>query len=118
VPCLAGFWGPVLSLLGGFGRHPALGLLFAVSIVAVAVAHLRVARLTLLGRFDDAWRTSAALEVHRGSLPDLSSRELGALAAVAVLVGAVGVWPTPILSAMASGVRDVAVAVEPPVDIP
>jgi NADH-quinone oxidoreductase subunit M len=118
VPCLAGFWGPLLSLMGGFGRHPALGLLFAACIVALAVAHLRVARLTLLGRFDDAWRTSAALEVHRGKMPDLSSRELAALAAVALLVGAVGVWPTPLLSAMASGVRDVGATVEPPVDIP
>jgi NADH-quinone oxidoreductase subunit M len=118
VPCLAGFWGPVLALLGGFGRHPALGALFAAAIVVVALAHLRVARLTLLGTFDEAWRTSAALEVHRGRMPDLSSRELAALASVALLAGAVGVWPTPLLSAIASGVRDVAMTVEPPVEIP
>jgi hypothetical protein len=37
---------------------------------------------------------------------------------VALLVGAVGVWPTPLLSAMASGVRDVAMTVEPPADLP
>lgn len=113
VPCLAGFWGPLLSLLGGFGRHPALGVLLATSIVALALAHLRVGRLTLLGRFDEAWRSSAALEVHGGRMPDLSSRELAALASVALLVGVVGVWPTPLLSATASGARDVAMTVEP-----
>jgi NADH-quinone oxidoreductase subunit M len=113
VPCLAGFWGPLLSLLGGFARHPALGVLLALSIVALALAHLRVGRLTLLGRFDEVWRTSAALDVHRGRMPDLSSRELAALASVALLVAAVGVWPTPLLSAIASGARDVAMTVEP-----
>jgi len=100
------------------GRHPALGALFAASIVTLAVAHLRVARMVLLGRFDEAWRSSAALEVHRGQLPDLSPRELAALASIALLVGAVGLWPTPLLSAMATGVRDVSLAVEPAGDLP
>ncbi len=118
VPCLAGFWGPLLSLLGGFGRHPELGLLLAGFMVILAVAHLRVARMTLLGRFDEAWRGSAALEVHRGTMPDLSSRELAALAPLALLVVAVGVWPTPLLSAMASSLRDVSTTVEPPAEFP
>jgi NADH:ubiquinone oxidoreductase subunit 4 (subunit M) len=86
--------------------------------VILAVAHLRVARMTLLGRFDEAWRGSAALEVYRGTMPDLSSRELAALASLALLVVAVGVWPTPLLSAMASSLRDVSTTVEPPAEFP
>ena len=117
-PCLAGFWGPLLELLGGFARHPIIGVLFAAATVVIALAHLRVAGMTLLGRFDASWATSAALEVHRGRLPDLSSRELSALASVALVVGAVGLWPTPLLSAIASGARDVSLIVEPLFEAP
>jgi NADH:ubiquinone oxidoreductase subunit 4 (subunit M) len=75
-----------------------------------------VARLTLLGSFDEAWRSSAALAPHRGKLLDLSSRELSALAVLVVLIVVAGMWPTPWLTTMATTVRDVCATVEPPAD--
>jgi len=114
VPCLAGFWAPFLALLGGFARHPVLGVLLALAIVSAAAAHLRVARLVLLGTFDVAWRRSLALKPFRGSLPDATPRELAALVPVAVVALLLGLWPTPLLSATAAGARDAAAAVEPP----
>jgi NADH-quinone oxidoreductase subunit M len=113
VPCLAGFWGPVLALLGGFGRHPALAVLFALAIVASAAAHLRAGRMMLLGSFDESWRSSAALQAHRGRLPDLTSREIAALGAVALLVALVGVWPSSLLVATSASATDISTAVEP-----
>lgn len=112
VPCLAGFWGSLLALLGGFGRHPALGVLYALAIVASAAAHLRAGRMLLLGTFDDAWRSSAALQAHRGRLPDLTSREQAAMGAVAVLVALVGVWPSPLLAATSAAATDITAAVD------
>jgi NADH-quinone oxidoreductase subunit M len=116
VPGLLGFWGLLLPLLGGFARHPVLGGILALAGIVVAVAHLRVARLTLLGSFDEAWRSSAALAPHRGKLLDLSSRELSALAVLVVLIVVAGMWPTPWLTTMATTVRDVCATVEPPAD--
>jgi NADH-quinone oxidoreductase subunit M len=114
IPCLVGFWGPLLAMLGGFGRHPVLATLLAVAIVAAAAAHLRVARLVLLGRFDEAWRRSSVLQPFGGHLPDASPRELAALAPLALLALLLGLWPTPLLSATAAGARDVSATVEPP----
>ncbi len=114
VPCLVGFWPPFLALLGGFARHPVLAVLLALAIVASAAAHLRVARLVLLGTFDVAWRRSLALKPFRGGLPDATPRELAALVPVAVVALLLGLWPTPLLSATAAGARDAAAAVEPP----
>jgi NADH-quinone oxidoreductase subunit M len=114
VPCLIGFWGAFFALLGGFGRHPVLGVLLALAIVATAAAHLRVARMLLLGRFDDAWRRSAALQPFGGRLPDASARDLAALVPIALLALLLGLWPTPLLSATGAGASDAAAMVEPP----
>ena len=113
VPCLVGFWGQLLAMLGGFGRHPVLATVMAVAIVASAAAHLRVGRMVLLGKFDEAWRRSAALQPFGGRLPDASSRELAALVPVALLALLLGFWPTPLLAATAAGARDVSATVEP-----
>ena len=113
VPCLVGFWGQFLAMLGGFGHHPVLATILAVAIVASAAAHLRVARLLLLGRLDEAWRRSAALQPFAGRLPDPSPRELAALVPIALLAVLLGFWPTPLLAATAAGARDVSATVEP-----
>src|SRR6185312_12490009 len=112
VPCLAGFWGPMLALLGGFGRHPALAVLLGLALVASAAAHLRAARAMLLGTFDEAWRSSAALEAHRGKMPDLTSRELGAMGAVMAIVVLVGVWPSPLIAATLAAAADISAVID------
>jgi NADH-quinone oxidoreductase subunit M len=113
VPGLVGFWGPLLALLGGFARHPVLAGVMAFAVVASAAAHVRVARLTLLGRFDPTWRTSGLLVPFGGRLPDATPRELAALVPLVVLALALGVWPGPLLSTIATGVRDASEQVDP-----
>jgi NADH-quinone oxidoreductase subunit M len=113
VPGLAGFWGTLLSLLGGFVRHPVLAILMTAAFVAMAAAHIRVARLCLLGRVHPAWRQSQLLEPFGGRFPDATSRELAVLLPLAVLSLALGVWPAPLLSPIAVAVRDVSTVVDP-----
>jgi NADH-quinone oxidoreductase subunit M len=114
VPALAGFWGPFLALMGGFTRHPILGALMALAIVASAAAHLRVARLVLLGRIDPSWRGSSLLQPFGGRLPDATPRELVTLAPLVVLALALGVWPVPLLSSIATGVHDASATADAP----
>jgi NADH-quinone oxidoreductase subunit M len=115
VPALAGFWGLLLELLGGFTRHPVLATVMAAAIVASAAAHLRVGRMMLLGRAGAARRahTRPLLEPFGGRLPDATPRELAAFVPLGVLALLLGVWPAPLLSSIAAGVRDVSTTVEP-----
>ncbi|HEX8790210.1 MAG TPA: NADH-quinone oxidoreductase subunit M [Polyangiaceae bacterium] len=113
VPCLAGFWGPLLAMLGSFARHPVLATVFAVALVATAAAHLRAARMLLLGHVDPAWKRSTYLEPFGGRLPDAAPREVAALVPLAVIALLLGLWPTPLLASMAAGVRDVTETVQP-----
>jgi NADH-quinone oxidoreductase subunit M len=113
VPGLAGFWGALLSLLGGFVRHPALAIVMAAAFVASAAAHMRIARLCLLGRVHPAWRRSRLLEPFGGRFPDATGREFAALAPLAILSLVLGLWPAPFLSPLAATVRDVSAAVDP-----
>jgi NADH-quinone oxidoreductase subunit M len=113
VPALAGFWGPLLALLGGFTRHPVLAGVMALTLVASAAAHLRVGRMMLLGRVGAARRGSPLLEPFGGLMPDATPRELAAFIPLAVLALLLGLWPVPLLSSMAAGVRDVSATVEP-----
>jgi NADH-quinone oxidoreductase subunit M len=113
VPCLAGFWGPLLAMLGSFARHPVLATVFAVALVATASAHLRAARMLLLGHVDPAWRSSSYLEPFGGRLPDAAPREAAALVPLAIIALLLGLWPTPLLASMAAGARDVTETVQP-----
>jgi NADH-quinone oxidoreductase subunit M len=112
-PPLAGFWGPLLALLGGFARHPVLAAVMALALVASAAAHLRVARMVIAGRVDPAWRSSERLKPFAGRLPDASARELAVLVPLALLAVALGAWPAPLLSTIASSVLDASTAVDP-----
>jgi NADH-quinone oxidoreductase subunit M len=118
VPCLAGFWGPLLAMLGSFARHPVLATVFAVALVATAAAHLRAARMLLLGHVDPAWRRSSYLEPFGGRLPDAAPREAAALIPLAIIALLIGLWPTPLLASMAAGARDVTETVQPPTSSP
>lgn len=113
VPALAGFWGPLLALLGGFARHPVLAIVMAMALVASAAAHLRVGRAVLGGRLDPSWRANERLEATGGRVPDASARELAALAPLVLLALALGAWPAPLLSTVATGVRDASAAADP-----
>jgi NADH-quinone oxidoreductase subunit M len=113
VPGLVGFWGPLLVLLGGFARHPALAVVLAASLVAAVAAHLRVARRLLGGRLEESWRRSPCLEPFGGRLPDAFGRELNALMPLVVLALLLGLVPAPLLSPMSSSVRDVSSGVDP-----
>jgi NADH-quinone oxidoreductase subunit M len=122
VPGLAGFWALLLVLLGGFVRHPVLAALLAGGLVASAAAHLRVARVLLLGRAHLSRAAgahagpldAAAVDLTRfgGRLPDASSRELAVLAPLAGLGLLLGLWPVPLLSQIADGVRDASAVVD------
>lgn len=114
-PAFAGFWGVLLPMMGAFARHPALVVLLAAALVVSAAAHLRAARLLLMGRPDPGWRTSQRLEPFGGRIPDASPREAAALAPLVLLSLMLGVWPAPLLSQIAACARDTsAAAVEPP----
>jgi NADH-quinone oxidoreductase subunit M len=113
VPALVGFWGPLLAFLGGFSRHPVLTLVMAMALVASAAAHVRVASIMLLGRVEAEWRRSSLLEPFGGRLPDMTPPELAALVPLSLLALLLGVWPVPLLSSIAVGVRDVSATVDP-----
>ncbi|MGA7120688.1 MAG: NADH-quinone oxidoreductase subunit M [Polyangiaceae bacterium] len=113
VPGFMGFWGPFLSLLGGFVRHPVLAILMAAAFVASAAAHMRVARLCLLGRVHPAWRRSRLLEPFGGHFPDATRPEIIALAPLAALSLVLGIWPAPLLSPIATAVREVSAMADP-----
>jgi NADH-quinone oxidoreductase subunit M len=113
VPGLVGFWGPLLALLGGFVRHPVLAMLMAAGFVASAAAHMRVARLCLLGRVHPAWRRSRLLEPFGGRFPDATRPEIVALAPLVALSLVLGIWPAPLLSPIAAAVRELSASADP-----
>jgi NADH-quinone oxidoreductase subunit M len=113
VPGLVGFWGPLLSLLGGFVRHPVLAMLMAAAFVASAAAHLRVARLCLLGHVPPGWRRSRVLEPFGGRFPDATGTELVAFAPMVAISLVLGLWPAPLLSPIAAAVREVSALADP-----
>jgi NADH-quinone oxidoreductase subunit M len=108
VPGLAGFWGTLLVLIGAFARHPVLAVLFAGSLVASAAAHVRVARYVLLGRGG-----AAGANGQPDPVPEGTPRELAVLLSLAAVALLLGLWPVPLLSQIADGVRDVSSAVDP-----
>jgi NADH:ubiquinone oxidoreductase subunit 4 (subunit M) len=89
----------VLVLLGGFARHPVLGLWLAGALVALAAAHVRVARVALLEPPPDG-----------DVVADANAREIAGLAPVVLLALLLGLWPAPLLSSVASGAEDASAA--------
>ncbi len=105
-PGLVGSWGLLFCFVGGFARHPLLALILAGSLVVLAAAHARMARLLFFERVDPAWRQSRLLEPFGGRLPDATSLEMVALVPIAAIALVLGLWPIPALSPIETAARD------------
>ncbi len=112
-PGLVGSWGVLVTVLGGFVRHPVLAVFVAVAIVISAAAHLRIARHLLLGELDAAWRRSRYLVPLGGRLPDATPRELIAFVPLAALSLLLGLWPAPLFAPIAASARELSVTLDP-----
>jgi NADH-quinone oxidoreductase subunit M len=112
-PGLVGWWGILLAFLGGFARYPVLAVVLAVALVASTAAHVRIARLMLMGKVDTRWRESSHLAPFGGRLPDATPTDLVALAPVAAVAVALGLWPSPVLSGVAVSARDGSALIDP-----
>lgn len=97
LPGLAGFWGPVLALVGLAARVPIAALAAGAVLVVQAAALARVHGAVFGGPLSSAWRSSKELEPFAGRFPDLRAREvLGAAPLVAAIV-ALGLHPRALL---------------------
>jgi len=113
VPGLAGAWGVLLTMLGGFVRYPILALIIAAVLVISAAAHLRFARTVLLGRGRSGAQGVAAPAPFAGRLPDATWLEIASLVPLAALALLLGLWPAPVLSSIVVAARDCSAVVDP-----
>jgi NADH-quinone oxidoreductase subunit M len=114
LPALAGFWGELLAILGAFPTQRGLALAAAVALLLHVAYHTTAIARLLFGAFPEAWRARARLEPTGGKLPEIGSREIAAVAPLAVLTVVLGIWPAPLLSLISGGVRDLDSVVNPP----
>lgn len=91
LPTLAGFWGPLLALVGAFARDRMLGVFAVLSLVALAGAHLFGLGPVLFGR-------AAATKRDVAKTTSLGRAELVSLVPLAVFVVALGLLPRLYLS--------------------
>jgi NADH-quinone oxidoreductase subunit M len=113
LPGLAGFWGEVLSLFGAFPLHKVLTLTAALGVAITAAYHVGALHKALLGQVDPELRKGPLLPFG-GKVPEITPRELALIAPLAVVAIVLGVWPVPLLSLIAGGVRDLTALVNPP----
>jgi NADH-quinone oxidoreductase subunit M len=106
LPGLAGFWGPLLAVVGAFPRHPALSVLVIAGIVLLAVVQMRVAGRILFGAVPAKWRQSKYLEAFGGRFPELYRDELLAALPLAVLLVVLGFSPRTLFSLLDAAVLD------------
>jgi NADH-quinone oxidoreductase subunit M len=114
LPGLIGFWGEALALFGAFPTHRVLSVVGALGIGLGAAYHLSAMHKLLFGKLAEAWRKDPILEPFGGKIPELNARELALVAPIAVVAIILGVWPVPVLSTIAGGVRDITSLVNPP----
>jgi NADH-quinone oxidoreductase subunit M len=93
LPGLAGFWGPLLAVVGVLPRNVPLALGAIASTVVLAALHIRFAGQILFGAVDSKWRKSKELAASAGKFPDLTRNELVVL--VPLVVTAVGLGFSP-----------------------
>ncbi len=114
MPGLVGFWGEVLPLFGAFPLHKALTVAAALGVALTATYHMTTLHALLFGEVPRALRDGPALAPFSGKIPEITARELAMAAPLVVLVVLLGVWPSPLLSLIAGGVRDLTALVNPP----
>jgi NADH-quinone oxidoreductase subunit M len=114
LPGLAGFWGELLALFGAFPLHRVLTLVGALGAAITAAYHVSTLHKLVLGSVDDELRKGPALAPFGGKIPEITPRELAMIAPLAVIALLLGVWPVPLLSLIAGGVRDLTALVNPP----
>ncbi len=90
LPGLGTFIAEFLVLLGAFQARPIWGIIAALGLVLSLVYALRLVQDSVHGPNDHTW-----------SLPDLTAREVLSLAALALGLVWLGLYPTPLLSALA-----------------
>jgi NADH-quinone oxidoreductase subunit M len=99
-PLTATFWGELLVTLGTFPSFRVLAVVAALSRVALAAYALTLFRLVCL-------RPSPS---ERPPI-DLNAREVASIAPLAIVVVALGAWPTPLLAAISGSVHDFVVRI-------
>ncbi len=114
LPGLAGFWGEVLALFGAFPLHRVLTFIAALGVAILAATYVTTLHKMVLGEVGDDLRKGPALAPFKGKIPEITSRELAMIAPLAVVALLLGVWPVPLLSLIAGGVRDLTALVNPP----
>ncbi|UQA60947.1 complex I subunit 4 family protein [Polyangium aurulentum] len=97
LPGLAGFWGPLLALLGAFPRHRALTVAAGAGMVVLAAGHLWALGHVIFGKVREEWRASKYLEPFGGKFPEMHGRELAAALPVAIALIILGLFPRPLL---------------------
>ncbi len=84
LPGLSGFVGELLILLGGFQQHKVLTAAASAGILLAAAYLLIMIQRLLLGPVQEKWK----------ALPDISQREAFILVPLAVLILAIGIYPS------------------------
>jgi NADH-quinone oxidoreductase subunit M len=98
LPGLAGFWGPLLAIVGAFPRQPLLAMIAIASVILLGATHMRIAGRMLFGAVDEKSRKS--------KFPDLRRDELLVLIPLAVLVVGLGFSPRMLFSLLDTVILD------------
>jgi NADH-quinone oxidoreductase subunit M len=111
LPGLSGFIGEALVFLGSMPIFPVLTAIAVTGVIITAAYHLWALQRVFLGKFNESWRTSHALEATGGKFPEMTKRELASLLPMAVVVVILGFWPLPFLNLVDTGIEDLRVMV-------
>jgi len=106
LPGLSGFIGEALVFLGSLSAFPVLTTIAITGVVVTAAYHLWALQRVFLGKFNESWRTSHALEATGGKFPEMNRRELFSLLPMAVIVVVLGFYPMPMLDLVGTGLED------------
>ena len=106
LPGLSGFIGEALVFLGSLPAFPVMTAIAITGVIITAAYHLWALQRVFLGKFNESWRTSHALEATGGKFPEMNRRELASLAPLAVIVVILGFYPLPLIDLVSTGLSD------------